>query len=72
MKSIYDEAMTKLNHGMEFGMTYEQRDDILKALERAKKVEELLGLYRKAHIDVLNGELAYQIAQLEKELEEMK
>jgi len=36
--------------------------------QRAKKVEELLGLYRKAHIDVLNGELAYQIEALEEEL----
>ena len=35
--NIYEEAMIKLNHGMEFGMTYEQRDDILKSLERAKK-----------------------------------
>ena len=35
--------------------------NVYKALERAKKVEELLELYRKAHIDVLNGELAEQI-----------
>ena len=44
--SPYDEAMIKLNHGMEFGMTYGQRDDILEALERAKKVEELLKQYQ--------------------------
>ena len=69
---IYDEAMIKLNHGMEFGMTYEQRDDILEALERAKKVAELLGLYRKHYRnDVVydhNGKLIHQIMKLEEEL----
>ena len=63
--NLYDEAIEEIKScfydGGEFPKT-------IKALEHAKKVEELLELYRKAHIDVLNGELAYQIEALEEEL----
>jgi hypothetical protein len=66
MPNIYEEAKQEL---IEIETYLEHSlDHIAKALERAKKVEELLGLYRKAHIDVLNGELAYQIEALEEEL----
>ena len=67
MSNIYDEAIKEVKNiwnGNE--LTYPKKT--IEALERAKNVEELLGLYRKAHIDVLNGELAYQIEALEEEL----
>lgn len=66
--SPHDELIAVLHDGKELGFTYDEIDEIIKALERAKKMEELLELYRKAHIDVLNGELAYQIEALEEEL----
>lgn len=62
---IYDEAMIKLNHGMEFGMTYEQRDDILEALERAKNVEEELE-YTKKQLDNYWKEVCILKQRLEK------
>ena len=76
--NLYDEAIERLNtpivHDTIYGvyegymLSEEERGVVSKALERAKKEHELLELYRKAHIDVLNGELAYQIEALEEEL----
>jgi hypothetical protein len=46
MRTIYEEAQIKLNHGFEFGLSYKHLNDILGVLERAKRVEKLLNLYR--------------------------
>ncbi len=106
--NIYDELITILQDGKELGFTYDEIDDIIKALERAKKVEkeleeykisdkskeessieyynlyketkrklkkveELLALYRECNKEgVFWLEIQQRIAQLEKELEEMK
>lgn len=58
MKNIYDEALKSANHlgnvnaRHNGGYSSKHEDNIVKALERAKKVEELLGLYRK-HMNTL-------------------
>ena len=96
MKTIYDEAIeiiesrTKIGTmSRDYGHTV---DDVLhvenayeltkldKALERAKKVEELLGLYREKCQLLLDDvyvarpyiEIDNRIIKLEKELEELK
>lgn len=66
--NLYDEAIFELEENVRINGNCIGYYAIKKALERAKNVEELLELYRKAHIDVLNGELAYQIEALEEEL----
>ena len=44
----YEEAISELNHELSVGnIGVITRDNIAKALERAKKVEELLELYQK-------------------------
>lgn len=43
-------------------------DILLDYITQQEKVSKLLELYRKAHIDVLNGELAEEIQALEEEL----
>lgn len=45
--SPHDELIAVLHDGKELGLTYDEIDEIIKALERAKKMEELLGLYRE-------------------------
>ena len=60
--NIYDEAIKKL-------IVQNDYEIIFKALERAKKVEELLGLYRENSV-VIKADIT--IKMLEKELEEMK
>ena len=74
--NLYDELITILQDGKELGFTYDEIDDIIQALERAKKVEELLGLYREyyGHIPYSdNPRLIYceeKIDELEDKLEE--
>jgi hypothetical protein len=57
-------------------LTEEENDLVNKALERAKKEHELLGLYRSVHGVVQSWDtmpnVQKQIDDLEKELEEMK
>lgn len=67
--NIYDEAIEKLIIQKDF-------DLILKALERAKKVEKLLELYKSVHGVVQSWDtmpdVQNKINKLEKELEELK
>ena len=70
--NLYDELITILQDGKELGFTYDEIDDIIKALTRAEKVEELLGLYRLHYRNGMeynhNGKLIHQIVKLEGEL----
>ena len=81
--NLYDELITILQDGKELGFTYDEIDDIIKALERAKKVEELLDLYRehKYLVPFKPGlgdkskrvcDISIEIKLKEKELEELK
>jgi len=65
--NLYDELIIILQDGKELGFTYDEIDDIIKALTNAKKEHELLGLYRKT---TLQGkyEDVMMIAKLEEEL----
>ena len=45
--NLYDELIIILQDGKELGFTHDEIEYIIKALERAKNVEELLGLYRE-------------------------
>ena len=45
--NLYDELIAVLHDSKELGLTYDEIDEIIKALERAKKVEELLRLYQQ-------------------------
>ena len=69
---MYDEAIKEVKsmwNGND--LTYPKKT--IKALERAKKVEELLGLYRKAHPTVSVFNPYYDgLVKKEKELEELK
>ena len=70
--NIYDELIAVLHDGKELGFTYDEIDEIIKALERAKNVEELLALYRLHYRNGMeynhNGKLIHQIMKLEEEL----
>ena len=44
--NLYDELIIILQDGKELGFTYDEIDDIIKALERAKKVEKELEEYK--------------------------
>ena len=81
MKDIYDEAIETIDNIFMCVKSNGDYDDecvdynlqsVRKTLERAKKVEELLGLYRKHYRnDVVydhNGKLIHQIMKLEEEL----
>ena len=74
---IYDEALKELQEVVgEYGMDYYNDKHFpitIKALERAKKVEELLRLYRKAHpaVSVFNP-YYNELVEKEKELEKIE
>lgn len=71
--NIYDKALDNLSY---YSINDTRRNEIIKALERAKKVEELLELYQKFFDDVVNDTLsenehiglAIKIKALEEEL----
>ena len=42
--NLYDELIAVLHDSKELGLTYDEIDEIIKALERAKKVEEFISL----------------------------
>jgi len=70
--NLYDEAIEELKCVWN-GNDLSYPSKAIKALERAKKVEELLGLYRKAHPTVSVFNPYYNdLAKKEKELEELK
>lgn len=71
--NIYDEAIEKVDWIFSNSKipNYELRS-ICVALERAKKVEELLGLYKQYYFNGLIPKERKRINELEKELEEMK
>ena len=70
--NLYDELIIILQDGKELGFTHDEIDYIIKALTRAKKEHELLGLYRKHYRNGIgydhNGKLIHQIMNLEEEL----
>ena len=67
--NLYDELITILQDGKELGFTYDEIDEIIKALERAKKVEELLGLYQYyTDYNLFPSKVVEQIKQLEEEM----
>ena len=70
--NIYDEAIEYLKNGSDDLYSY-QVLGIIKALERAKKVEELLGLYRNLSMETDVFERSKYWERINKiELEELK
>ncbi len=71
--NLYDEAIFELEENVRINGNCIGYYAIKKALERAKKEHELLGLYRECNKEsVFWLEIQQRIAQLEKELEELK
>lgn len=70
--NLYDEAIKEIKCVWN-GNDLSYPSKTIKALERAKKVEELLGLYRKAHprVSVFNPYYD-ELVEKEKELKELK
>ena len=73
MKDIYDEALEIIKEAKLHNIYQDYFGCVQfeKALERAKKVEELLGLYQ-AWVDDTKNDLWEVICQKEKELEKLK
>ena len=75
--NIYDEALAKLNFELRGGLyEYYEDEDLnipIKALERAKKVEELLKWYQEKDRYFLNRSYYFdkRIEKLENELEKI-
>ena len=71
--NLYDEAIFELEENVRINGNCIGYYAIKKAIERAKKEHELLGLYRKTHInDILCGDINQQIYEKENELEKLK
>lgn len=66
MSNIYDEALEHVKNGSDDLYSY-QVLSIKQALERAKKVEELLGMYQQIETDIPTKMLK-RIRELEEEL----